>query len=53
MSKFNCELKTINEDDMTTSENEEREMFSDIISLLHSLGIRMYSSRRKKKNNIG
>ena len=48
-AKFNCELKTINEDEMATSENEEKEMFSDIISLLHCFAMRMYSSRRKKK----
>lgn len=48
-AKFNCELKTINEDEMTTSENEEKEMFSDIISLLHCFAMRMYSSHRKKK----
>ena len=48
-AKFNCELKTINEDDITTSENEEKEIFSDIISLLHCFAMRMYSSRRKKK----
>ena len=48
-AKFNCELKTINEDEITTSENEEKEIFSDIISLLHCFAMRMYSSRRKKK----
>ena len=48
-TKFNCELKTINEDEMTASENEEKEIFSDIISLLHCFAMRMYSSRRKKK----
>ena len=48
-AKFNCELKTINEDEMTASENEEKEIFSDIISLLHCFAMRMYSSRRKKK----
>ena len=48
-AKFNCELKTINEDDITTSENEEKEIFSDIISLLHCFAMRMYSLRRKKK----
>ena len=48
-AKFNCELKTINEDGITTSENEEKEIFSDIISLLHCFAMRMYSSRRKKK----
>ena len=31
------------------SENEEKEIFSDIISLLHCFAMRMYSSRRKKK----
>ena len=48
-AKFNCELKNINEDEITTSENEEKEIFSDIISLLHCFAMRMYSSRRKKK----
>lgn len=48
-AKFNCELKAIKEDDIITSENEEKEIFSDIISLLHCFAMRMYSSRRKKK----
>ena len=48
-AKFKSELKTINEDGITTSENEEKEIFSDIISLLHCFAMRMYSSRRKKK----
>lgn len=51
-AKFNCELKSINEDEITTSENEEKEIFSDIISLLHCFAMRMYSSRRKKKINL-
>lgn len=51
-AKFNCELKTINEDDITTSDNEEKEIFSDIISLLHCFAMKMYSSRRKRKVNL-
>ena len=30
-------------------DNEEREIFSDIISLLHCFSMRMYLQRRKKK----
>ena len=48
-AKFNCELKAIKEDDIITSENEEKEIFSDIISLLHCFAMRMYSKRRKNK----
>ena len=33
----------------TVFANEEKEIFSDIISLLHCFAMRMYSSRRKKK----
>ena len=48
-AKFSCELKTINEDETSNSDNEEKEIFSDIISLLHCFAMKMYSSRRKKK----
>ena len=45
---FSCELIVINEDE-ATSETGEKEIFEDIISLLHCFAMRMYSSRRKKK----
>jgi len=45
--KFNCDLIVINED--IANENTEKEIFSDIISLLHCFAMKMYSARRKKK----
>ena len=44
---FNCELIVINE--TQTNEYEEKEIFADIISLVHCFAMRMYSQRRKKK----
>ena len=46
--QFNCELKVINETN-NESDNSDKEIFNDIISLLHCLAMKMYSSRRKKK----
>jgi putative resolvase len=46
--EFNCELKAINESE-TSDEDSEKEIFSDIISLLHCFAMKMYSARRKKK----
>lgn len=46
--QFSCDLIVINQDD-TKSENTEKEIFEDIISLLHCFAMKMYSSRRKKK----
>lgn len=46
-AKFNCELIVMNSD--SQSENEDAEIFSDIISLLHCFVMKMYSNRRKKK----
>lgn len=51
LSKFSCELKVVNEDE-TASDDEEKEIFSDIISLLHCFAMKMYSSRRKKKISL-
>ena len=48
---FNCELHTINEAS-ENNENTEKEIFSDIISLLHCFAMRIYSARRKKKIQI-
>lgn len=47
---FNCELIVVN--GQINSNNEEREIFSDIISLIHCFSMRMYSARRKKKMMI-
>lgn len=44
---FNCELIVINE--TQNNEYEEKEIFADIISLVHCFAMRMYSQRRKKK----
>ena len=47
---FNCELIVVN--GQINSENDEKEIFSDIISLIHCFSMRMYSARRKKKMMI-
>lgn len=49
--QFNCELKVINETD-NENDNEDKEIFNDIISLLHCFAMKMYSPRRKKKINL-
>ena len=49
--QFNCELKVINETD-NENDNECKEIFNDIISLLNCFAMKMYSSRRKKKINL-
>lgn len=45
---FNCSIIVINEDQEKT-ESEEKEIFEDIISLIHCFAMRMYSKRRKNK----
>ena len=45
---YNCNLIVLNEDKEKT-ENEEKEIFEDIISLIHYFGMKMYSKRRKNK----
>lgn len=47
---FNCELIVVN--GQINSESDEKEIFSDIISLIHCFSVRMYSARRKKKMMI-
>lgn len=49
-NNFNCKLIVINE--TLNNEYEEKEIFSDIISLIHCFAMRMYSKRRKKKMAI-
>ena len=48
--QFNCNLIIVNE--IQNNEAEEKEIFADIISLLHCFAMRMYSSRRKKKISL-
>ena len=45
---YNCNLIVLNEDKEKT-ENEEKEIFEDIISLIHCFAMKMYSKRRKNK----
>lgn len=46
--QFLCDLVVINQDE-TTDETTEKEIFEDIISLLHCFAMKMYSTRRKRK----
>ena len=48
--QFNCNLIVVNE--TQNNETEEKEIFTDIISLLHCFAMRMFSSRRKKKISL-
>ena len=45
---YNCNLIVLNEDKEKT-ENEEKEIFEDIISLIHCFAMKMCSKRRKNK----
>lgn len=47
-NQFSCELIVANNDN-AEDDNSEKEIFEDIISLLHCFAMRMYSNRRKKK----
>ena len=47
-SYFNCEIVVLN-DIKEINDSEEKEIFEDIISMLHCFAIRMYSKRRKNK----
>ena len=44
---FNCEIVVLNEVD--DAQTVEKEIFNEIISLIHCFATRVYSSRRKKK----
>ena len=48
--QFNCNLIIVNE--TQNNETEEKEIFTDIISLLHCFAMRMFSPRRKKKISL-
>ena len=45
---YNCNLIVLNEDKEKT-ENEEKEIFEDIIYLMHCFVMKMYSKHRKNK----
>ena len=44
---FNCEIIVLN--DVDDNKIVEKEIFSEIISLIHCFAMKMYSSRRKAK----
>ena len=46
-SNFNCEIVVLN--DVEDSQTIEKEIFNEIISLIHCFAMKVYSSRRKKK----
>jgi len=46
-SYFNCNIVVLN--DIQSDESEEKEIFQDIISLIHCFAMKMYSKRRKNK----
>ena len=45
---YNCNIIVMN-DDIDSSESAEKEIFEDIISLIHCFVMKMYSKRRKNK----
>lgn len=45
---FNCNIVVLN-DMKDINESEEKEIFEDIISMIHCFAMRMYSKRRKNK----
>lgn len=44
---FNCEIVVLN--DVDDAQTVEKEIFNEIISLIHCFAMKVYSSRRKKK----
>lgn len=49
--EYNCKIIVINKIESTT-EDDEKEIFSDIISMLHCFAMKMYLRRRKKKMEL-
>lgn len=49
--EYKCKIIVINKTESTT-EDDEKEIFSDIISMLHCFAMKMYSRRRKKKMEL-
>lgn len=48
---YNCDLITIN-DITEQTDTSDKEIFEDIISLLHCFAMKMYSNRRRKKIDL-
>ena len=48
--KFNCEIKVLNE--IENKQLIEKEIFDEIINLIHCFSMKMHSSRRKEKLNL-
>jgi predicted site-specific integrase-resolvase len=49
-NKYGCEIIVLNEID--DSKQIEKELFEEIITLLHCFSMKMYSNRRKEKLNL-
>ena len=49
--EYNCKIIVINKTE-STAEEDEKEIFSDIISMLHCFAMKMYSRRRKRKMEL-
>lgn len=49
--EYNCKIIVINKTE-SIAEEDEKEIFSDIISMIHYFAMRMYSRRRKKKMEL-
>lgn len=49
--KYNCKIIVINKTE-STAEDGKKEIFSDIISMLHCFAMKIYSRRRKKKMEL-
>lgn len=45
---FNCDIIVMN-DILENNDNDDKEIFEDIISLIHCFATKMYSKRRKNK----
>ena len=46
-ANFNCEIVVLN--DVDDAKTIEKEIFNEIISLIHCFAMKVYSSRRQKK----
>ncbi len=49
--EYNCKIIVINKTE-SIAEEDEKEIFSDIISMIHYFAMKMYSRRRKKKMEL-
>lgn len=49
--EYNCKIIVINKTEFI-AEEDEKKIFSDIISMIHYFAMKMYSRRRKKKMEL-